>query len=497
MTGWTSTLLPRLSDFGVPLPLVDAVRGQLQLAQHCLPVQELWVGLLDDCGWQGWGPAEQLTPLPRQILLLAVDIAPAGQQALWADGRWWHWVKLRVAEPWTGACLLAWRGADDEWTSQHQDLWHLLAQLVEQQLQAWHVRTQAAEAARSQAKLRAVFDTALDAIVAVDEDGQIVQVNAAAERMFGSVGEALIDRPIRGLFATAPGALGALALPEWVGRSVEAEGLRSDGCTFPLEAAVGEALTEDGRFYVAVLRDLSALRRVDRLERELVTTVSHELRTPLTSIRGTLGLLLGGVAGELGERTRHLLEVAQRNCNRLSLLIDDLLDMERLMSGQMRLDVRLYDAYELARQSVEQHLGYAAQHGAEVILEPGPSGLLVTADANRMAQILGNLLSNAIKFTGQGRQVWMSVATNREGLVWAVRDQGPGIPAEFAPRLFQRFAQADASDARPKGGTGLGLSIAKALVELHGGAIGYANVAGGGSEFWVWLPAAAPPEGMG
>ncbi len=496
MTGWTSTLLPRLSEYGVPLALVQAVQAQLQVAQSGLPVQELWIGLLDELGWTGWGPPQQPTPLPHQVILQELRGPEAAEPALYWNQRWWRRTRVKAAEPWTSACLIAWHGDNAQWTAEHDKLWQLLADLVGQQLHAWHVRTRAAEAARNQAKLRAVLDTALDGIVAVDEEGQIVQINAAAERMFGATAGELLDRPVSGLFAPLPDATASVDLQQWVGRSVEAEGLRADGHTFPLEAAVGEALAEDGRFYVAILRDLSALRRVDRLERELVTTVSHELRTPLTSIRGTLGLVLGGVTGPLADRTKQLLQVALRNSERLSLLVDDLLDLERLVAGQLHLDIGCYDAFEVTRQSVEQHHGYATQHGAEVILLPGPSGLLVAADAHRLGQILGNLLSNAIKFTGTGRQVVVGVRAERGGCLWTVADQGPGVPPDFVPRLFQRFAQADASDARAKGGTGLGLSIAKGLTDLHGGAIDYAIAAGGGAEFRVWLPAGGSGAGV-
>jgi len=232
---------------------------------------------------------------------------------------------------------------------------------------------------------------------------------------------------------------------------------------------------------------------VDRLKSEFVSTVSHELRTPLTSIRGSLGLLAAGVLGDLPQQARDIVLLAERNSVRLTALINDILDFERLDSGRVAMEIAEVALQPLFEQSLESVRPVADEQ--RIALVSLPTALRLRADADRIVQVLVNLLSNALKFSPADSEVLLWAEAEGEGRVRIfVRDQGPGIPDAFRQRIFERFAQVETSDKRGKGGTGLGLAICKAIVEHHGGRIGVDSepgTPGTGSTFWFDLPVAA------
>jgi signal transduction histidine kinase len=236
-----------------------------------------------------------------------------------------------------------------------------------------------------------------------------------------------------------------------------------------------------------------ALERLDRIKNDFVSTVSHELRTPLTSIRGSLGVLASGVAGPLPDKARGFIEIARNNCERLIRLINDILDIEKIESGQMSFAPRPLDLMELVDQTLKADEGFAAQHDVRLQVVAAQPGAKVHADPDRLAQVVTNLISNACKFSPPGGTV--DIAVTREGarLKVAVADRGPGITEEFLPRIFEPFSQADSSDARRKGGTGLGLSISKAIVERLGGEIGFTTGKGKATTFYFFLPECPEP----
>ncbi|PQV65089.1 PAS domain S-box-containing protein [Abditibacterium utsteinense] len=252
---------------------------------------------------------------------------------------------------------------------------------------------------------------------------------------------------------------------------------------------------------IILLTELISERvRAQRIKNEFVSVVSHELRTPLTSIRGALGLLAGGMAGELPPGAQQMIEIAQKNSDRLVLLINDILDIEKIESGKMRFERKPIKLMTLLQSALEANRNYAQILDVSLELQREdncPVEAEVFGDENRLQQVLSNLLSNACKFTPSGGTVTLrahiesaSEASNfgaeqagaeqagaeqlRSGAVQiSVIDEGPGVPAEFVPRLFEKFAQADSSSTRKQGGTGLGLAIARAIVEKHGGALNY------------------------
>ena len=242
---------------------------------------------------------------------------------------------------------------------------------------------------------------------------------------------------------------------------------------------------------LTVAIDISARRQVERMKAEFVSTVSHELRTPLTAIRGSLAMLVSGMAGDIDPGARPLLDIAHSSCERLVRLINDILDIEKLESGRLQLQRRPLDVREAIEQALVQNESYAVQH--DVRFQAAVSGdPWVDADPDRFAQVMANLLSNAAKHSPAGGTVEVDARRDGGMVVIGVRDHGSGVPEAFRARIFERFAQADASDARKRGGTGLGLAISRSLVEQHGGRIGFEDAAGGGARFHFTLPAAMP-----
>jgi signal transduction histidine kinase/DNA-binding response OmpR family regulator len=344
--------------------------------------------------------------------------------------------------------------------------------------------TQAANSAlaEGQARLQSILDHARDPILLVADGSVIATANIAAAEQFRLPAETMVGRPIQDF------------VPAFGTRSGEVLGLRPDNTSFPVEMSVGSYNDGTGTAAVCVLRDVTERRRLEQLKSEFVSTVSHELRTPLTSIRASLGLVVGGVAGEVSEDVRELLEIAHNNSERLVLLVNDILDMEKIESGRLEFRRERQNARRLLEQAVEANRAYGTQFNVTLALEVAEGeDAAVYADAARIQQVLANLISNAAKFSPAGGSVEVGLVADAGTVTFRVRDHGRGIPPEFRNRIFQRFAQADSSDVRQKGGTGLGLSISKAIVEHHGGSIDFEDAEGGGTCFWFTLPRLAEP----
>lgn len=239
-------------------------------------------------------------------------------------------------------------------------------------------------------------------------------------------------------------------------------------------------------------RVLNLQSRVERMKDEFLATVSHELRTPLTSIVGVLRLLSAGAVGPLGPEAQELADMAQRNGERLSHLIDDVLDLTKLEGNRMVLQLRSSLLNVLLQESVQANQGYADAYGVSLALDCTPAAANALVDERRLLQVMANLVSNAVKHSHKGSTVRIALRGVAEGWCIDVIDQGVGIDPAFLSRLFEKFAQADSSDRRSVGGTGLGLHISRMLIERMGGRIEVASTPGRGSTFSVLLPSHEP-----
>jgi signal transduction histidine kinase len=226
------------------------------------------------------------------------------------------------------------------------------------------------------------------------------------------------------------------------------------------------------------------------LRNEFISMVSHELRTPLTSIRGALGLINGGALGQLPEKAKAMVQIAHQNSERLVRIINDILDMEKINSGGLEMRLEPVAVTEFLTQALAVNQVYGVKYQVRFVLESAPTKAKISADPDRLMQVMANLLSNAAKFSAPGSVVRVR-ASERDMLIRIeVEDYGTGIPEEFRARVFEKFAQADSSASRRFEGTGLGLSITRRLLEAMDGVIGFTTITGEGTTFYFELPRA-------
>ncbi|MBU1192469.1 MAG: CHASE domain-containing protein [Gammaproteobacteria bacterium] len=362
-------------------------------------------------------------------------------------------------------------------------------------------REMTSELRRSREQFRAITDAAHDAIISTEVNGAILYSNPAASSVFGLSADDLIGMPVTALLTEGGGPKQGPGLPALmkegrfaaVSATFEAQGIRADDSEFPLEVSVSNWKAEDEIFFTLLIRDISERKRIDRLKDEFISTVSHELRTPLTAIRGALGLLRTTEKNNAPiPQSADLLSIACQNTERLVHLVNDILDLERLESGRLVLDLQQLNLPELLKQAIRENQPYALPHDVALVLaEPIPN-ISLQADSGRLMQVLANFISNAIKFSETGASVTVSAVLKDGKVRVSVTDAGIGVPEDFRERLFMRFTQADATDSRRKGGSGLGLSISKSIIDLHKGAIGYDTEEGKGSCFYFELAVAQP-----
>jgi PAS domain S-box-containing protein len=343
---------------------------------------------------------------------------------------------------------------------------------------------------------RLAVESCTNGMVIVDGARKIVLVNNEIERLFGYRRDELIDHPVDILVPArlrteyARHCDAVTIRPETVrlGASLDFFGLRKDGTELPVEVGLNPILVGGSLLVLNVVVDISHRKRSEHLKDEFVATVSHELRTPLTSIAGALGLLAGNAAGKLPEAAARLLTIAYTNSQRLVRLLNDILDIEKMESGKAIFEFKRIEVRSLVEQTIEANRGFAEGCNVRIRLDAEAAAFDVRADPDRLVQAITNLLSNAIKFSPPGEEVVIAIETRGDMVRISVRDHGPGVPNEFKPHIFEKFAQADGTDARKKGGTGLGLSIVKQIVDRLDGAVGFEDAPGGGAIFHVDLP---------
>jgi signal transduction histidine kinase len=349
------------------------------------------------------------------------------------------------------------------------------------------------------------------AIMGSDRDGVLTSMSRGAERMLNVRAEDLLGRatplelldaaeidargrelsrelgrPVAGFdVLVAPCREGAPSEREWTLRRQDATGVAT---TFAATLAVAPVIGEQGEIkgYVLIAQNVEGRRAIERMKDDFIAIVSHELRTPLTSILGALGLAAGGVAGPMSDAVAELVQIAHTNSERLLRLVNDILDLRKLETGALDLELSRFDLGDVVTRAVGEMNPFAQRYGVHV--EVGAMvPARVEADFDRLVQVVVNLVSNAVKFSPRTEAVIVSLSRRGAGVRLSVADAGPGIPESFRPDVFRKFAQASAADGAHRGGTGLGLSIVKSLVQLHRGEVTFETAPGHGTIFHVDL----------
>jgi PAS domain S-box-containing protein len=337
-------------------------------------------------------------------------------------------------------------------------------------------------------KERAILENAADVIFSINSKGTFLNINPAAQIVLGYTPQELTGAKYVTLIPEdskeATLAYVKRLMDGAAPKLFETKMRRKDGSIIDVVWAAQWSASQKSIFCVA--HDVTARKAVDRLRQEVMAMVSHDLRTPLATIGNVLTILEEGRVGELPERGVELVTMAQRNVQRMLGLVNDLLEVEKMKAGMLKLELdetELSDVFEDALHSVQ---GWAQEH--KVRIEYVPTTLKVYADESRLVQVLTNLLGNAVKFSPAGKRVLLSALEGLDYVEVIVKDEGRGIPEDQREMIFERFQQVRAGDSANHGGTGLGLAICKAIVERHGGTIRVESEEGFGSTFAFRLP---------
>lgn len=357
---------------------------------------------------------------------------------------------------------------------------------------------------------RAIIDSADFAIISTDADGNIQTFNRRSERMLGYTSEEVAGKAsltsffdpdevrdyaddLTQKFGNAVGkGMDVLFAKARAGLVEEGKFTltKKSGHTFPAHISIGALRNDADEVYafLFVARDITVEKRVENLKNEFISTVSHELRTPMTSIRGSLGLIAGGLAGEIPKEAKPLIDIAITSTDRLIRLVNDILDIEKIDSGKLEFKYKDAEVAPMIEQCIQANLPFASKHHVSYRFSKDSPSAKIRVDVDRFAQILDNLLSNAAKYTVEGDEIEVDMKCTDNRVRVSVTDHGKGIPDSFKPKVFAKFMQANQSDKRKTGGTGLGLAICRALVEQQGGRINFDSVEGHGTTFYFDFP---------
>jgi PAS domain S-box-containing protein len=363
---------------------------------------------------------------------------------------------------------------------------------------------------RSEARKSAMLESALDAVITMDHEGNIVEFNPAAEKMFGWARADALGKPLADLIVPSPlkerhrqGLTHYLATGEGAAldRRLELTALRSDGTEFPVELAVTRIPFHGPPMFTGYIRDITERKRMedelrgradellaaDRRKNEFLATLAHELRNPLAPIRNGLQVWrLSENDPQLMEQARDMMD---RQLAQMVRLVDDLMDLSRVSRGTIELRRERIALEQIIEQAIETSRPIIDQAGHSFILDVPSSPIYVDADPIRMAQVLSNILNNSAKYTEPGGQIQLSAFRQDDDAVVKIKDDGVGIPPDMLSSIFDTFTQVNRKLERSQSGLGIGLSIVKTLVQMHDGSIeAISEGIGKGSEFIVRLP---------
>ena len=364
-----------------------------------------------------------------------------------------------------------------------------------------------AEQERQQAeeKYRTIFENSAAAITLVNEREQIISWNRYAEELLGMNKENLYLKPVQSLYPEGQWErIRALDIGQkGIQRHLETRMIRKDGELIDVDVSLSILKNSDGKIMgsIGVTTDITERKRAEKQLKEamdtksqFISTVSHELRTPLASMKEAISIVADEVAGKLSKDQRHFLGIAKRNAERLSRLINQVLDFQKLSVHKMKFNIVENDISEVVRESSHTMALYAKEKQVELSVELNDGLPKAMFDSDGIMQVLTNLISNAIKFTPEKGKVTVSVRHVNEDLAISVSDTGMGVPKEDMPKLFEPFCQIHQAGKEQVKGTGLGLPIVRKIVEAHNGRIDVASEVGRGTTFTVFLPLDSRPE---
>jgi len=341
------------------------------------------------------------------------------------------------------------------------------------------------------------IESSINGIALADLKGRLTYVNRSFLNMWKySQEKEVLGRPIIEFWGTEEQSLQIMQAVRsgegWMGELVAR---REDGSTLDIQLMVNIVENTVGKAIcmVASVVDITERKRIEQMKDDFVALASHELRTPLTSIQGYTELILDGDTGEINQEQREFLKIITQNTQRLEALINDVLDIEKIESGKIKLRRERVNLNEIIGGCVDTFKVMAEGKGLELTKEIKETEINVLGDLDRLSQVFSNLLSNAIKYTEEGRVKITAQTKGRFALV-AIEDTGLGMSSETMKRIFTRFFRAGNGYVRKTTGTGLGLSIAKATIERHNGHIKVESKLGAGSKFEVMLPLLKEPE---
>jgi len=353
-------------------------------------------------------------------------------------------------------------------------------------------------------KYRTIFENSAVAISLVDEQERLVSWNTFMENLLGMTKEDLYLKPVKSLY------------PEGQWQTIRSQNVRQKGMQHHLETQMvkknGELIDVDVSLSVlkspegkvigsiGVITDITERRRAEReleetmeIRSQFISTVSHELRTPLTSMKEAIVIVADEIAGKINKDQKRFLDIAKRNIERLSRLINEVLDFQKLSANKMKFHIQENSINEVVKDAYHTMGPHAKQKKVDLSIELDGNLPKVCFDSDRMIQVVINLLSNAIKFTPENGRICVRTKQQGEDLAIQVSDTGPGIPKEALPKLFEQFYRVHRPNEQIKG-TGLGLAIVKKIVEAHSGRVSVDSEVDKGTTFTVFLPLTAQPH---
>lgn len=344
----------------------------------------------------------------------------------------------------------------------------------------------------TEALAQSIIENSVEGLVIIDSEDKIKDFNPASEKMFGHQKKDVIDRnskilivesyhnKYKSFFSKSP---------DKVTIGSELEGKTKDGSSFSIDVSISKISLKNKKYYSLIFRDITQRKIVEKMKDEFISTVNHELRTPLTSIQGSLALLKSVVENSLDAKSLQLLNISYNNCQRLSCLVNDILDMEKIYAGKVIYKMEIIEMCGLTREIIASHQSYADRFNIQFDVKFEQEEIYCEVDKNRFTQALINLISNAAKFSPKGSIVRVRISTIKDQTFRvSVADEGPGIPLAFRDKIFEKFTQVDSSSTRLVEGSGLGLNITKSIINAFAGTVSFETEEGKGSTFYIELP---------